>query len=384
MTEVREASQDEYVLAADDRLFTAVYRHPPATSVLPPMTLIPLGSSIRVTGICMIVEGNTINPGAEVPFNILMRSFDDITVVAPPFPLNIRNLIIVVCALLLVVFAVLARGWALERKVRRQTAALAAHRAAAAAAFSRTSTAPVRWPRSWRRSRDWPPSSCMALPAGARSPMEPGWETARRSCTACASSSARFPPAPARRWARSLPAFDPLQHASAIESEALSMAAGLATLAIETRRLYSDLRRRSEFDLLTDIHNRFSLEKLLDAQIEEARENAGIFGLIYIDLDEFKPINDLYGHHVGDLYLQEVAQRMKQQLRAADMLARLGGDEFAALVPGCAAAPTSRRSPSAWNTASTSRLSSKGTPCTARPASASPSTPRTAPPGTAC
>jgi diguanylate cyclase (GGDEF)-like protein len=111
------------------------------------------------------------------------------------------------------------------------------------------------------------------------------------------------------------------------------MAVGLATLAIETRRLYSDLLHRSEFDLLTDIHNRFSLEKMLDAQIEEARENAGVFGLVYIDLDGFKQVNDVYGHHIGDLYLQEVARRMKQQLRAHDVLARLGGDEFAVLLP---------------------------------------------------
>ncbi len=55
--------------------------------------------------------------------------------------------------------------------------------------------------------------------------------------------------------------------------------------------------------------------------------------LIYIDLDDFKQVNDVYGHHVGDLYLQEVSLRMKRQLRSGDMLARLGGDEFAALVP---------------------------------------------------
>ena len=57
------------------------------------------------------------------------------------------------------------------------------------------------------------------------------------------------------------------------------MAVELTALAIETRRLYSDLRHRSEFDLLTDIHNRFSLDKYLDRQIDEARQNAGIFGL---------------------------------------------------------------------------------------------------------
>jgi diguanylate cyclase (GGDEF)-like protein len=111
------------------------------------------------------------------------------------------------------------------------------------------------------------------------------------------------------------------------------MAAGLAALAIETRRLYCDLRHRSEFDLLTDIHNRFSLDKRLDAQIEDARQQASIFGLIYIDLDRFKQVNDVYGHQVGDLYLQEVALRMKHQLRDVDILARLGGDEFAVLLP---------------------------------------------------
>jgi diguanylate cyclase (GGDEF)-like protein len=55
--------------------------------------------------------------------------------------------------------------------------------------------------------------------------------------------------------------------------------------------------------------------------------------LIYIDLNEFKQVNDRYGHQTGDLYLQQAAQRMKRQLRPADTLARLGGDEFAVLVP---------------------------------------------------
>jgi diguanylate cyclase (GGDEF)-like protein len=127
-------------------------------------------------------------------------------------------------------------------------------------------------------------------------------------------------------------AFDAHTQPTSIEFEALSVGARLATLAIETRRLYSDLLHRSEFDLLTDLHNRFSLDKLLESRIEQARENAGIFGLIYIDLDGFKQVNDIYGHQAGDLYLQAVSRRMTHQLRSLDLLARLGGDEFAALV----------------------------------------------------
>jgi diguanylate cyclase (GGDEF)-like protein len=103
-------------------------------------------------------------------------------------------------------------------------------------------------------------------------------------------------------------------------------------VAIETRRVRSDLLRRSEFDLLTNMHNRFSLDTHFDALIESARLHNKLFGLIYIDLDGFKQINDVYGHQVGDRFLQEAAQRMKRQLRPDDWLARVGGDEFAVLV----------------------------------------------------
>jgi diguanylate cyclase (GGDEF)-like protein len=129
-----------------------------------------------------------------------------------------------------------------------------------------------------------------------------------------------------------LAAFGSESSPEARRTEALADGVRLATLAIETRRLYSDLRHRSEFDLLTEIPNRFAIEKRMNVLIEEAHQSSGLFGLIYIDLDEFKQVNDRYGHHIGDLYLQEVAVRMKRQLRGGDMLARLGGDEFAALV----------------------------------------------------
>jgi diguanylate cyclase (GGDEF)-like protein len=332
--EVRGAMQDEYVLSSDGRLFSAIYSHPDAASrlPLPAMKDIPPGSRVRVTGICIIEGANPYNTSQEVPFHILLRSFDDISVVAQPSLVNTRNLLLVLGLLLAVVIIVGTRGWALERKVRWQTAALA-----------------LIEQRRGRILEDINGSKPLAeileeITAMVSSTLGgvPCWCEVTNGARL-----GKYPPrlATLRITSEKIPArsgpplgvisaaFDSHTKPSTRESEALTRAAGLATLAIETRRLYSDLLHRSEFDLLTDIHNRFSLEKLLDAQIDKARLEATVFGLIYIDLDNFKQVNDSYGHQVGDQYLQEVALRLKRQLRPHDKLARLGGDEFAALVP---------------------------------------------------
>ena len=339
VTEVREAAQDEYVLSSDGQLFTAIYRHPPTAAIMPSMKQIPLGSRIRVTGICIVVDAHSINPGDEVPFNILLRSFDDIAVVANPSLLNVRKLILVVGLLLAVVIVGGARGWTLERKVRRQTVVLAARTQAEAFLERRRSriledingSRPLaeileQITESVSIRLDGAPCWC-EITDGARlgncPPHTEGLRVVREEI------AARSGPALGALFAGLGAATAP----SPGEEEVLSSAARLATLAIETRRLYTDLRHRSEFDLLTDIHNRFSMDRQLDTVIEDARQRAGVFGLIYIDLDDFKQVNDIYGHQVGDLYLQEVAERMKRQLRSQDMLARLGGDEFAVLVP---------------------------------------------------
>jgi diguanylate cyclase (GGDEF)-like protein len=328
VTRVQENSQDEYVLSTGDKLFSAIYRHPnrpPAAN-----TQIPIGSRVRVTGICVLEASNPFI--SQVPFNILLRTPDDIAVVAGPSLFNTRNLLLLIGLLLAVLFAVGCRGYFVERKVRRQTATLAYIEQRRRLILEKINSSR---PLAGIIEEITELVSCKLKGAPCWCQISGGAQLGN-----CPPKINAFRVVQAEIPARSGPplgaifaGLDPLTKPCAVESEALAMATALAALAIETQRLYSDLLHRSEFDQLTNTHNRFSLDKHLDDLIAGARNAASIFGLVYVDLDRFKQINDLYGHHVGDRYLQEVALRMKKQLRSGDILARVGGDEFAALLP---------------------------------------------------
>jgi len=246
--------------------------------------------------------------------------------------LNTHNAILLSIWLLVLLFAVGTRGWYLERKNRRQIGSLAYvekrrggiledinHSKPLAGILERiTELVSVRL----NGAACWCEIANGARLGNRPAQLDSSMRTEERTI------AGRSGPALGSIFA----AFDARTKVSPFENEALGMAAELATLAIETSRLYSDLVHRSEFDLLTDVQNRFALEKTLRSQIIAARQSAGVFGLIYIDLNEFKQVNDVYGHHAGDLYLQELSRRVKTQLRPGDTLARLGGDEFAVLV----------------------------------------------------
>ncbi|MGA8262613.1 MAG: EAL domain-containing protein [Arenicellales bacterium] len=106
-----------------------------------------------------------------------------------------------------------------------------------------------------------------------------------------------------------------------------------ASIAIEQHRLSAALRRQAHYDPLTELPNRSLLSDRLEQAIRGAQRGSYAVGVLLLDLDEFKLINDSLGHGAGDRVLQEVAARLRGCLRAGDTVARLGGDEFVVVVP---------------------------------------------------
>ncbi|MBZ7978423.1 bacteriohemerythrin [Campylobacter sp. RM12654] len=93
------------------------------------------------------------------------------------------------------------------------------------------------------------------------------------------------------------------------------------------------LRSIALTDVLTNLPNRRHLFEVLEVILNEAKENSLITSGLMIDLDNFKEVNDTYGHEMGDKVLREFSQTIKETIRTDDVLARLGGDEFFVLLP---------------------------------------------------
>ncbi|WP_026896279.1 sensor domain-containing protein [Clostridiisalibacter paucivorans] len=106
----------------------------------------------------------------------------------------------------------------------------------------------------------------------------------------------------------------------------------MGTDITERKKSEKDICNLAYFDQLTKLPNRTSFENSLDKKIENAKLNDTNFALIYFDLDNFKYINDTFGHTVGDQLLKTVSQRLKSFIDNNIVLGRLGGDEFALLI----------------------------------------------------
>ena len=100
-------------------------------------------------------------------------------------------------------------------------------------------------------------------------------------------------------------------------------------------RAREDLRFQATHDALTGIWNRRAVFDLLQRELERATRSLSATGLLMLDLDHFKEVNDTYGHLAGDAVLREAAARVIQVVRSYDLVGRHGGEEFLVVLPGC-------------------------------------------------
>jgi len=340
---VHDSRVDLFILLSEGHLFSATLRHSSsdAARVFSTPQEPTLGSRVRVSGVCFLDSGNHWRD--RLWFSIRMRSLGDVVVLRQPSPWTVKRMAYIVSALSGVILIAVLWASGLDRQLRKQTAIMARQsqedaireRTLARQEQQRShilelvsSAAPL--PEVLKEIQTMVSSRLYGASCWFELHATPGAHRERPMDAGVVSQELFSRDGVSLGFLMASPL---LKGSEADTSAALITGARVAGLAIDTRRLYSDLHRRSEYDLLTDIPNRFSMERKLDQLMMSARRNEGVFGLIYVDLDRFKQVNDRYGHRTGDLYLQQVTERMKLQLRNGDMLARIGGDEFIALVP---------------------------------------------------
>ena len=121
----------------------------------------------------------------------------------------------------------------------------------------------------------------------------------------------------------------PLRH----EDGSIYALCGISTDITERKDIEEHTRHMAQYDGLTHLPNRALFSDRLQQALAAAKRDQNHLAMMFLDMDKFKPINDTFGHAVGDLLLKEAAQRIQDCLRASDTAARIGGDEFVVLLP---------------------------------------------------
>jgi diguanylate cyclase (GGDEF)-like protein len=114
--------------------------------------------------------------------------------------------------------------------------------------------------------------------------------------------------------------------------ELLHFVSAQVATAIEHGQLKAQLLRAAQYDELTNLPNRRLFHDRLDTALARSQRKRGRMALLYIDMDDFKHVNDTLGHAAGDVLLQHIARRLEACVRKADTVARLGGDEFVVIL----------------------------------------------------
>lgn len=113
----------------------------------------------------------------------------------------------------------------------------------------------------------------------------------------------------------------------------LALSTGAALTALGLLLALRRLLELAKIDPLTGIYNRRHFKEILDIEMARSKRNGLVFSILFIDLNDFKHVNDNLGHCLGDVVLRNVTQELKSIVRASDVVARWGGDEFILLFP---------------------------------------------------
>jgi len=117
------------------------------------------------------------------------------------------------------------------------------------------------------------------------------------------------------------------------QANLLELLLGHASEAVNRIRLHRELRAQAIHDPLTGVHNRFYFDEAIETEVERARRYNHSIGIVMIDIDNFKEVNDRFGHQKGDEVLCAVADKLQRVVRKADSVIRYGGDEFLLILP---------------------------------------------------
>jgi diguanylate cyclase (GGDEF)-like protein len=347
--QVHEPGQDTLFINSGGHVFSSVLSHRDDHSLRLPQ--LRNGSVLQVSGVCFIRKGGPW--GSPLGFELHLRDAADVRVLSPSSWWTFRHLIDLIGVLGILVLADVIWGSVLRRRIRLQTRLLRRGVEAEAIRERRQMSMDKERSRVLEAINSrLPLDQVLAMITDLISEQMDGLQC---WCEVAATGAVVGAPSEhdgqseqhgLRQFRRDILSStgerlgslvllreDDAKKPVSLRSDLLDMGVSLAALAIDNRRLYEDLVRRSEYDPLTEVPNRFHLEERLSQVLACARLDRRKFAIIYVDLDRFKAINDAHGHHVGDMYLQNVAKRLADKLRAQDTLARVGGDEFIVLLP---------------------------------------------------